>query len=69
VCPQGCSLDIDGLCHCPCPEGCEAGAKCCYPCPAGMKECKYNGRSFCAPQAQTLCGLKIGEWARSPSRC
>lgn len=24
-----------------------------------MKECKYHGRSFCAPKASTLCGIPL----------
>jgi hypothetical protein len=58
-CPAGCEPDIDGLCHCPCPKGCDAGAQCCYGCPAGMKMCSRNGRKFCASGMAGMCGLKL----------
>lgn len=37
ICPPGCPVGLDGLCHCECPAGCDNGANCCYPCPPGFQ--------------------------------
>jgi len=59
LCPPGSTLDLDGLCHWPCPAGCSVDAQnCCYQCPPGMTECSYHGRKFCATN-QGLCGVQL----------
>lgn len=59
LCPPGSTLELDGLCHYPCPAGCQVDdQKCCFTCPPGMVECSYHGRKFCAT-SQGLCGIKL----------